>query len=169
MLLLSPLFTYWKVQCDSRVFVWHGGLDLLNRDLTLGQNHWLRVFQNLITLFSLVMIHKIFFARRIFFIFFCSIWGNYFLILFLFLWYVYIYIYIIYIFEACLSNTSPPILTGPPTRFWGCQGQNISECLGEWHKSEFPEKISLPKYDFSGEEHDPPDPPFVGGFVWKTY
>ena len=35
MLLLSLPFSYWKVQRDSRVFVWFGDLSLLNRDLTL--------------------------------------------------------------------------------------------------------------------------------------
>ena len=34
-LFLSPPFTYWKVQRDSQVFTWRGGLGLLNRDLTL--------------------------------------------------------------------------------------------------------------------------------------
>ena len=37
-LLLSPLFAYWKVQHDSRVYMWRGGLRLLKYDLTLWQN-----------------------------------------------------------------------------------------------------------------------------------
>ena len=35
MLLLSQSFAYWKVQRDSWVFMWRGGMGLLNCDLTL--------------------------------------------------------------------------------------------------------------------------------------
>ena len=35
MLLLGPSFPYWKVQRDPWVFMWRGGMGLLNCDLTL--------------------------------------------------------------------------------------------------------------------------------------